>query len=661
MATSQNGYFVFMENRTSGALPRLRKWVIPGTGRHAFLRDGSAGFLLAYMATEWDREIETIDKGVWDEWGWAVRPVRGQSSGYSNHASGTALDINATLHPRGVPTRHTMSAAKVEAIHGLLAKFGGTIRWGGDYTGVPDAMHIEINRDMTAVERKARQLWDTPIGQEVLNANPGAAGVIWDGKVPALKKPAPVKKPATPSSDSERLAVDFSYARPDPVAIRQAGYVGAIRYLSPNPKKNITRAEAKALHDAGLWISLVWERSAKRAGEGKGPGVTDARMADAQADALGVPEGVVIFYAVDYDATPAQVKAYMDGVKATSKRPVGVYGSARIMDGITADAHWQTVAWSGGKVSKRANWLQRTTHSHRITGSKATDWDENLLIGGKVPVWRAVKAEPTPAPKPEPVAGVEFVTGTFNSQQTDTAAQQTQDLAELTKWASLWGLQEMSTDEQRRALAAFSGWKHYPDNQVLGAKKDPAGSIPITWDESVWEFVSGRSIRVHGGQAAVTPSRWITVVHLIHRASGKPLCRINTHVVHHYESGGLPMKYATVAAKLKYAFQLGRAEKHFKMLASVILEESVSGTPVVVSGDFNCNLFAEQHLPVAQRYPGFPLTVLGRVAKVVTPPKGTHGGRAIDQTWYLNATDGLCVVQPLGNSDHHAVTTRFTI
>src|SRR4051812_28143633 len=96
---SQNGYPVIETNRTTGSLPRLRKWIIPGTDRHVFLRDGSVGFVLVHLALWFHNTIERLDRGVWDEWGWAVRPVRGQTTGYSNHAAGAAEDLNATLHP----------------------------------------------------------------------------------------------------------------------------------------------------------------------------------------------------------------------------------------------------------------------------------------------------------------------------------------------------------------------------------------------------------------------------------------------------------------------------------------------------------------------------------------------------------------------------------
>ena len=111
MSTSQNGYQVLLANNPTGPLPRLRRWQIGGTGRAVTLRDGSAGFLLAHVAHWFHANIEAIDTGILDDWGWAVRPVRGQTTGYSNHASGTAIDVNATRHPRGVATLRTFTAA----------------------------------------------------------------------------------------------------------------------------------------------------------------------------------------------------------------------------------------------------------------------------------------------------------------------------------------------------------------------------------------------------------------------------------------------------------------------------------------------------------------------------------------------------------------------
>lgn len=181
MATSQNGYPVLFDNRTTGRTPRLRKFEIPGTGgQHLYLRDGSAGFVLAHYSTWWDHSVERLDiDKVWDEWGWAVRPVRGQQSGYSNHASGTAVDLNATRHPRGVNPSRGLTKTQIAKIRRRVKYFyRGTIRWGGDYHGTKDGMHGELNRSFAVVQKQARWLVKTPIGKEVLKANPGLLKVI---------------------------------------------------------------------------------------------------------------------------------------------------------------------------------------------------------------------------------------------------------------------------------------------------------------------------------------------------------------------------------------------------------------------------------------------------------------------------------------------------
>jgi hypothetical protein len=178
MVNSQNGWLV-LDSDTSGPQPHLRKWVVPGTKRHLLLRDGSAGFLLVHMATWFDDVIEDLDnEKTWDDWGWAPRPVRGGSTP-SNHASGTAMDLNATKHPMGVATSKTFSPAEIAKIHERLSWFRGCIRWGGDYQNRPDAMHFEINKPMASVQARARTLTKTPRGKEITRANRGAWTVIF--------------------------------------------------------------------------------------------------------------------------------------------------------------------------------------------------------------------------------------------------------------------------------------------------------------------------------------------------------------------------------------------------------------------------------------------------------------------------------------------------
>lgn len=167
MSTSQNGWVVLEANQT-------RKWVIPGTGRHLVLNPDHAGFILAHNALWYHERVERLDLGVWDEWGWAVRPIR-DSTVTSNHASGTAEDLNATRHPLGVPASRTFTPAQLARIRRRL-RWLRVLRWGGDYQGRPDAMHWEIDATPDQVRRRAAVLRLTPRGRRILKANPGYRG-----------------------------------------------------------------------------------------------------------------------------------------------------------------------------------------------------------------------------------------------------------------------------------------------------------------------------------------------------------------------------------------------------------------------------------------------------------------------------------------------------
>lgn len=147
MATSQNGWPVY----TSGSHPDLV--AIPKIiGR---VRRGDVAKILTYLVTRFDREVEDVDAGA-DDWGYAYRAIRGKTSGYSNHASATALDLNATRHPLGKVG--TFTASQVAAIRRILASLGGVVRWGGDYSGRKDEMHFEINAGPARVAQVAAAL-----------------------------------------------------------------------------------------------------------------------------------------------------------------------------------------------------------------------------------------------------------------------------------------------------------------------------------------------------------------------------------------------------------------------------------------------------------------------------------------------------------------------
>lgn len=175
VAHSQNGWPALTQG---SAL--LHTWVIPAkTGTFKLtIRNGSAGFILAHYALWYAETVETVAGKVVDDWGWAYRPIRGQSSGLSNHASGTAIDLNAEAHVLGAAPSKSFTPKQIDAIHSRLRWLRGCLRWGGDYSGRKDSMHTEVVQSLPFCEIEAKRLINTPRGRRLLNANPGQKAVI---------------------------------------------------------------------------------------------------------------------------------------------------------------------------------------------------------------------------------------------------------------------------------------------------------------------------------------------------------------------------------------------------------------------------------------------------------------------------------------------------
>jgi hypothetical protein len=203
--------------------------------------------------------------------------------------------------------------------------------------------------------------------------------------------------------------VDYSFARPNPAAIKAAGYIGAMRYISSGVSgKNLTTGERDRLLSAGLGIGLVWEDSAAKAGQGYFVGLMDGQKANARANDLGYPANCPIFYAVDYDAAAANVVPYFNGVLSAGGRPVGVYGSANVVDGIYVPYKWQTVAWSHGRVSSQIHLYQRVGGA-LISGTDVNDLKRPFpMMGSVTPVVNPIidplnpinPIDPIPLPDP---------------------------------------------------------------------------------------------------------------------------------------------------------------------------------------------------------------------------------------------------------------------
>lgn len=241
MAVSQNGWVVIHQ----GNDPNM---VVLGlvTGR---VRAGDVATVLGYVAEEFDRLVEPVRRD-WS-WGYAPRPIRG-STVISNHASGTAIDLNAPLHPLG--RSGTFTARQVALIRGILAVVSPAVRWGGDYSGRKDEMHFEINASAALVAYAARRVRELAAG-----VKPPPA-LITDPPVVVIPTPTPII-PATPEESSNMNP--FILVRPDSAwFLVTAGSPRPVATQIGRDTANSTASGLSALpiyrvQDAGTWNRLT--------------------------------------------------------------------------------------------------------------------------------------------------------------------------------------------------------------------------------------------------------------------------------------------------------------------------------------------------------------------------------------------------------------------
>lgn len=145
---SQNGWIASNNKDEIG----VKNFDIPGTTRHFSCASAVAPVLIGFAA-DFHKQIEPIDVGTYDDWGYNFAVIPG-SDKYANHASGTAIDIDATLHPWH--KKGTFSPVKAVKLRLLVKKYG--LRWGGDYVHSTDEMHFEINETPEQVKARVAKM-----------------------------------------------------------------------------------------------------------------------------------------------------------------------------------------------------------------------------------------------------------------------------------------------------------------------------------------------------------------------------------------------------------------------------------------------------------------------------------------------------------------------
>lgn len=110
--------------------------------------------IFEHLIKWFDENIEPVKPG--ETGGYNYRPIRGyEDQGIlSNHASGTAIDINSVAHYLG--KENTFPPEQMKMLSEKAKALG--LRWGGDYRGRKDEMHFEVDfapTDTTAISSRA--------------------------------------------------------------------------------------------------------------------------------------------------------------------------------------------------------------------------------------------------------------------------------------------------------------------------------------------------------------------------------------------------------------------------------------------------------------------------------------------------------------------------
>lgn len=149
MASSQNGWPASPDPKTIG----VKSYEVQGTKLKLRVAEKVAPILINFAA-EFNEIVEKLDGKQLDDWGYCFRRVRGSTDMLSNHASGTAIDLNANKHP--LASVNTFKPKQVDAILELCDKY--KLRWGGTYKNRKDEMHFEIVESPLQVKATIKSL-----------------------------------------------------------------------------------------------------------------------------------------------------------------------------------------------------------------------------------------------------------------------------------------------------------------------------------------------------------------------------------------------------------------------------------------------------------------------------------------------------------------------
>jgi len=154
MATSYNGWPASPDQSEIGVIKFGDAAGFPFPGG---VKSGDVWTVLGYVMTQLHERVEPCVSG-WC-WGYTYKANVNNPSQLSCHASGTACDWNAPLHPNG--SGGTFTQSQRGTIYAILDEVQGAVDWLEGY----DEMHFEIAVDASTLARIAAGLPTTPPSQ----------------------------------------------------------------------------------------------------------------------------------------------------------------------------------------------------------------------------------------------------------------------------------------------------------------------------------------------------------------------------------------------------------------------------------------------------------------------------------------------------------------
>jgi hypothetical protein len=236
------------------------------------------------------------------------------------------------------------------------------------------------------------------------------------------------------------------------------------------------------------------------------------------------------------------------------------------------------------------------------------------VLAGAAAAIAAASGSPAAAPSPGEATSAQapnarFMIGTHNMLR---------GAGTFTRFAGVIGWQEVNDPPDRVKMRRQLG----PDYRHYVPPAGPAKAVPISWRRGGFILRDSGSVRTHGGEAKVTPARYVNWVVLQRRGTKKRFAFVNTHFI----SG----------AWNKHPNRQARWRTHAGVLRDVVRRLRGRGLRVFVVGDFN-------------RRSSIPLP-----DQAYVPVKGSRAV-PLDQVYVTRGTSHSRAQRlPRNGSDHHA-------